>query len=86
MTELLKQYSEDIPEVGIEIVINSADIAHLVTKVCASTERKNSSLLNNSIYFVCHLTVIDIKQIQTTVTLSPKYSNVTGCLVQSSSW
>ena len=67
LMELLKQYSEDIPEVAIDIVSKNAKIADLVTKLGASTERESTVtilLLNNSTYFVCHLTVIDIKQIQ----------------------
>ena len=59
--ELLKEYSEDIPEVGLDIVLKSVEIADLVTKFGASTERENSY---NSTYLVCHLTVIDIKQMQ----------------------
>ena len=61
------RYSKDIPEVGLYIVLKSAEIADHVTKLGASTERERTvtiSLLNNSTYFVCHLTVIDIKQIQ----------------------
>ena len=59
----LKQYSEDIPEVGLEIVLKSAEIEDLVTKLGASTERERErtvtiSLLNNSTYFVCYLTFI----------------------------
>ena len=64
-----RRYSEDIPEIGLDIVLKSAEIADHVTKLGASTERETErtvtiSLLNNSTYFVCHLTVIDIKQIQ----------------------
>ena len=40
--ELLKQYSEDIPELALDIVSKSAEIADLVTKLGASTERENS--------------------------------------------
>ena len=71
-----KRSSEDIPKVGLDIVLKSAEIAERERTVTIST------------YFVCHLTVIDIKQIQillhfkyiyilatltTTVTLSPEY-------------
>ena len=61
------RYSEDIPEVGLDLVLKSAEIADHVTILGASTERERTvtiALLNNSTYFVCHLTVIDIKQIQ----------------------
>ena len=34
--ELLKRYSEDIPEVALDIVSKSADIADLVTKLGAN--------------------------------------------------
>ena len=40
--ELLKRYSEDIPEVALDIVSKSAEIADLVTKLGASTDRENS--------------------------------------------
>ena len=40
--EKLKRYSEDIPEVGLDIVSKSAELADLVTKLGASTERENS--------------------------------------------
>ena len=66
LMELLKRYSEDVPEVALDIVSKSAEIADPVTKLGASTERERTVtilLLNNSTYFVCHLTVIDIKQI-----------------------
>ena len=67
LMELLKRYSEDIPEVGLEIVLKSDETAELVTTLCASTERENSynfitEQLN--LYFVCHITIIYIKQIQ----------------------
>ena len=73
-----KRYGEDIPEVGLDIVLKSAEIADHVTKLGASTERERTdtiSLLHNSTYFVCHLTVIDIKQIQ--LLLHLKYILVT---------
>ena len=37
-----KRYSEDIPEVGLDIVLKSAEIVDHVTKLGASTERENS--------------------------------------------
>ena len=55
-----KRYSGDMPEVGLDIVLKSAEIADHGTKLGASTERERTvtiSLLNNSTYFVCHLTV-----------------------------
>ena len=42
LMELLKRYSEYIPEVAIDIVSKSAEIADLVTKLGASVERENS--------------------------------------------
>ena len=60
-----KRYSEDIPEVGLDIFLKSAEIEDHVTKLGASTRGERTvtiSLLDNSTYFVCHLTVIDKKQ------------------------
>ena len=36
------RYSEDMPEVALDIVSRSAEITDLVTKLGASTERENS--------------------------------------------
>ena len=44
--ELLKQYSEDILEVRLEIVLKGAEIKDIVTKLGASTERENSYNFN----------------------------------------
>ena len=39
--DLLKQYCEYISEVGLEIVLKSAEIADVVTKLGASMDRDN---------------------------------------------
>ena len=43
----LKRYSEDIPEVDIDIVLKSAEIEDHVTKLGASTEREREQLQFN---------------------------------------
>ena len=39
-----KRYCEDIPEIGLDIVLKSAEIADHVTKLGASTEREREQL------------------------------------------
>ena len=51
--ELLKQCSEDIPEVGLEIVLTSAEIEDLVRKLDESTER--ALLLNFKYIYSCYM-------------------------------
>ena len=41
-----KRYSKDIPEVGLDIVLKSAEIANHVTKFGASTERERENSYN----------------------------------------
>ena len=49
-----KRYSEDIPEVGLDIVLKSAEIVDHVTKLGASTERENSyNFINEQLYLLC---------------------------------
>ena len=65
LMERLKRYSEDIPEVALDIVSKSVEIEILSRNWVHQRRERTVTilLLNNSTYFVCHLTVIDIKQL-----------------------
>ena len=52
--ELLKRYSEDIPEVALDIFSKSVEIADLVMKLGASTERESSyNFIAEQLHLLC---------------------------------